>query len=64
MKPNSTALDTFSPDVMKIANHTRLWDAELAWYSQSATHQICLNGLKHGFGIQGFRFIWTYSSSD
>ena len=24
-------------EVLKVTNHTRLWDTELAWYSPSAT---------------------------
>ena len=26
--------------VIKMTNYTGLWDAELAWYSMSATHRI------------------------
>ena len=41
MKHNSVILDTFTK-IMKLMNHTRQWDAELAWYCSSATHWICL----------------------
>ena len=27
--------------VVKMTNHTGLWDAELVWYSPNATHWIC-----------------------
>ena len=27
--------------IVKVTNHTGLWDAQLAWYSLSATYQIC-----------------------
>ena len=43
---------------MKVTNHTKLWDSKLAWYSLSATHQICLSGLKHSFIIHHFRPTW------
>ena len=36
MKDNSVALDAFA-EVVKVTNHTGLWDAQLAWYSPSAT---------------------------
>ena len=39
----SAALDAFT-EVVKVTNHTRLWDAELAWYSPIATRLICLCG--------------------
>ena len=38
--------------VVKMWNHTELWDADLAWYSPTATHWICINVLEHGFEIQ------------
>ena len=28
-------------EVVKVMDHTRLWDAKLAWYSPSATRWIC-----------------------
>ena len=42
------------PKLMKVMNYTGLWDAKLAWYSQNATHQICLCGLEHSLGIYPF----------
>ena len=36
---NSEALDAFA-EVVKVTNHTELWDDELAWYSSSATHRV------------------------
>ena len=36
VRQNSTATDTFA-EVMKVTNHTGLWDADLTWYSPSAT---------------------------
>ena len=44
--------------VMKVTSHTGLWDAKLAWYSPSATHQICLYGWEHNLWIHGFRVTW------
>ena len=34
------------------------WDAELAWYPPSDTHQIYFYSLEHGFGIDSFRPVW------
>ena len=42
-------------EVMKVTNHTWLWNAKLAWYSLSAIRRICLSCLEHGFGIQTLR---------
>ena len=36
---NSAALDAFA-EIMKVMNHTEMWDAKLTWYSLSATHQV------------------------
>ena len=55
---NSPALDVFIK-VVKVMNHTGLWDTELAWYSLSATRQICLYGLEQGLGIHGFKLTWS-----
>ena len=38
-------------EVMKVKRHTELWDAELAWYSPTSTHGICLYDLGHGLRI-------------
>ena len=46
-------------EVVKVTNHNGLWDAKLAWYSLSATHHICLNGLEYGRGILSFRSTRT-----
>ena len=40
VRHNSAAADAFTEGV-KVMNHNGLWDAELAWYSLSATHWIC-----------------------
>ena len=54
---NSAALTAFIK-VMKEMNYTGQWDADLVWYSPSATFRICLNGLKLHFRIHGFRATW------
>ena len=59
VRHNSIALDVLAEGV-KVTSHTGLWDAELAWYSPSATQQICLYGFEHNLGIHGFRPTWTY----
>ena len=43
---------------MKLTNYTRLRNAQLIWHSLSATHHICLYGLKHGFGTHPFQPTW------
>ena len=43
-----------------MTNHILLWNIELAWYSLSATHQICRYGLKCSLKIHGFRPVCTY----
>ena len=42
-------------EAVKVRNHARLWDTELAWYSPIAAHRICFNG----FGIHSFRPTWS-----
>ena len=54
VKNNSAALDAFA-EVMKMMNYTGLWNAKLAWYSQSVTPRFCLSDLERGHGIYGFR---------
>ena len=44
--------------LLKVINHTGLWDAKLAWYSPDATHQICHYGLEHKLRIHGIRPTW------
>ena len=39
-------------EVVKVMNHTGLWDTELAWYSPSVTHRIC-------WGREGDEPHWT-----
>ena len=54
--------ETFA-EVMKIMNHIGQWDDKLAWYSPSATHQICLYGSEHSLRIQSScspsKISWT-----
>ena len=45
-------------EVMKVMNHTGLWDAELTWYSPNVTRWICLYGLEPGFRNHHFRPTW------
>ena len=56
IKPNQTlaALVDFA-EIRKVTNHIILWNADLAWYSPSATFQIYLHGLEHGLRIHAFR---------
>ena len=54
VRHNSAAPDTFAV-VVKVTNHTGLWDAELVSYSPSAPSLICLYKLEHDVGIHGFR---------
>ena len=54
---SSAVLDAFGK-VMKVMNHTRLWNALLIWYSLSATHKICLYGLEYSLVIHSFRPTW------
>ena len=51
---------TGSAEIVKVINHTELWDTELAWYSPSATRRICLTRLEHGFGIYNFSSTWLW----
>ena len=50
-------LDAFAKTI-KGTNHTGLWDVKLSWYSLSATHQICLHGLRHSLRFPDFRSTW------
>ena len=45
VRHNLAVLDVFT-EVMKETNHSGLWDAELAWYSPSATHLIYIHSLE------------------
>ena len=58
MRHNSIAPDVFA-NVVKLTNNTELSDAELVWYSPSATCRICLFSLKHSFWIYGFKSTWS-----
>ena len=44
-----------SSGCIQTTNPTELWNPELAWYSPSITHRICLDGLEHDLGINDFR---------
>ena len=57
MRHNSSAPEACAKAV-KMTNHTRLWDANLAWYSLRVTHQIFLYSLELGLKIHGFRPTW------
>ena len=46
--------------VVKMTNHTELWDSELAWYSRRATRWICFKGFEHGLGVHCFSSTWTF----
>ena len=46
---------TWFAKVVKVTNITGLWEAELAWYSPSATHLICQGG-------EGDEYHWTMRS--
>ena len=54
---NLATLDAFAVKV-KVMSHTRLWDAEFAWYSLRNTHEICFNDFEHSLRIYGFRSTW------
>ena len=57
MRPNSVAPDVFAK-VVNVTNHTGLKDAELTWYSPSATFQIYLYDLEHGLVIHVQEPTW------
>ena len=57
MRHNLATLDAFAR-IVKVMNQTGLWDVEFAWYSPSATHWICLYGMKYGPGVHTFRPTW------
>ena len=42
--------------VMKVMNHTGLWDADFTLYLLTATY--CFHRLEHGLKIHDFRPIW------
>ena len=44
--------------VMKVTNRNRLWNAELAWYSPRATHQIYFYGLEYDFEFHNLLADW------
>ena len=52
-------IQMFFAKVMRVTNHTGLWDAQLSWYLLSDTYWICLYGLEHSLKIYGFRPTWT-----
>ena len=53
MKHNSVTLDAFAK-VMTVWNRNWLWEDELAWYSLTATCEICFYGLGHSLSIHIF----------
>ena len=53
-RQNSTAPFIFA-EVVKLTNYIRLWDAEVTWYSSSATRKIFLYNSEHSLGIHAFR---------
>ena len=53
----SAGPDNFAA-IMKVTSYFKLWDAVFTLYSLSVTLLICLNGLEHGLGINGFKPIW------
>ena len=57
LRHNSAAPGAFA-DFTKATNYAELRDAEIAWYSLSATYWIQFKGLKHGLGIHGFKSTW------
>ena len=59
VKQNLTVVDDFA-NVLKVINHSRLWDAKLAWYSPIATWWIYLYDLEHSQGNHVFRLTWPY----
>ena len=44
-------------EIMKVMNHTGLWDADLAWHFEYY-HWIYLCGLEFSLGIHSFRLAW------
>ena len=56
-KDNSVVMDAFA-EIVKVTNHTVLWDTKLTWYSPNANHWICFYGYKHNFGTHSFRPTW------
>ena len=49
---------TNRPLRMLLPHNSWRWRTTLAWYSPSATRQICLHGLEHSHRIHGFRLTW------
>ena len=45
-------------EVVKVMNHTGLWDFKLTWYFQYYLPE-CLCDLQHNFWINSFRPTWT-----
>ena len=54
MRHNSSAEDVFG-EIVKVRNHTRLWDSDLVSYSLSAPRRICVYGLGYDPRIYSFR---------
>ena len=64
-KKKKKGLDAFAK-VMRVTNSTGLWKAGIAWYSLSATHQICLNGLEQFksmvLGMHDLQPRWNFTN--
>ena len=58
MRHTSIISVAFAPGVVTVMNHPGLWDAELAWYSLSATLWICHNDFEYGLSIYTFKLTW------
>ena len=52
-------LQILLPKLRKEWNKFGLCNAELTWYSPSATYRVCLYSLEHSLGIYSFWPIWT-----
>ena len=58
MRHNLVALDVFAK-VVKLTNHTRLWDTDVAWYSPNATCWICFMAwINHIIEIHSLKPTW------
>ena len=53
MRHNSAALDNFV-EIIKLMNHTGLYDVEFAWYSPGTSRRICLYGSVNSLEIHSF----------
>ena len=51
--------ETNMAKVVKVMNHTRLWNPVLSWYSPSATCWIYIHGLEYSLGNHSFSTTWS-----